>query len=293
MSVSSSSESLFQSVSCANCGADFAEAAIRKIVEPQVEAARQEFERDLVKAADAKVAELMAAAKAKLEEQAESQARADAEYRQKIDDQIAALAEKDDKLQRAQEVELNLRGEKRRLEADRDEWDLHVARLRDEITDAERERASQQLTDRIALERDRIENQFRATIADLEDRAKQQGDQLAASAEQRIQLKQELTAQAEAKAAATIAAFRQEFAGQEQAQRQKLADLHLQLENKDAEISAQKSELALQLEAKHAEEMLRVAEDGEDAVIGDGVDRGVNMAPPGMLGGAVVGVVTG
>ncbi len=253
-----SNKPLSQSVTCPECGANLAEAFIRKLAAPQVEQVRLELEHKLDQQVDVRAAEMLATLNAKLEQQEHLRKQAAADHEQQIGVKVAELAEKDEKLKQAYEAEADLRDQKRRLEDDRAEWDLQIARLRDEITGQERARSTQQIEHRIKLEHDRIEQQYLDRIEQLESYTKHQDEQLAASAEQRTELEQALTARAEAEAAKKVAALEKQLKDKQKEERERAAEFNRRLEGKDAEIAEQKAELETQVTAKHAEEMARL-----------------------------------
>ncbi|NQE90830.1 DUF2130 domain-containing protein [Nocardia terpenica] len=237
-------------MNCPQCGTDLGHALIRKLAEPQVEQVRIEYEQKLAAVADATAAEATAAANMRLEQQQQVQRHTEEKYQRLIDEKIAELAEKDEKLKLSQELEQNALTTQKRLETEQQEWELEKARMRNEITNQERARADRLVEERVKVEHDRIDQQYQTRIDQLEERAKRHDEQAALTAQAQKDLERTLAEKAHADVADEITALRAELARQREARQESETALRGEIGRKDIEFAEHSAELSAKLEAE-------------------------------------------
>ncbi|MDB2215842.1 Uncharacterized protein conserved in bacteria [Mycobacteroides abscessus subsp. massiliense] len=162
-----STSSSSTSIPCPTCGAevDLSEAFIQQLAAPLIDRAARDQAEQAAEEARAEAADQVAALKAQIKEQQSRTRENETQLR-------AELAAKDGQLNKAHTEERKLREAQRKLQQERDVWEIERERDRDSFAREERKRAQQHAKEQVQAERQRIEQQFNARVRDLEDQKK-------------------------------------------------------------------------------------------------------------------------
>ncbi|WP_157117642.1 DUF2130 domain-containing protein, partial [Nocardia vaccinii] len=131
----------------------------------------------LAEQARAEAVKQVAVLRRELQQQKTVQQAAEAELRGQIEERDGEIADQQRKLAQIRQAEVEMRAARRRLDEDRQEWELEQARIRDAITIEERQRAQHNIERLVEQER----NRMAAKIEQLENDGKSLRDQLAAA----------------------------------------------------------------------------------------------------------------
>ncbi|WP_227463080.1 MULTISPECIES: DUF2130 domain-containing protein [Nocardia] len=131
----------------------------------------------LAEQARAEAVKQVAVLRRELQQQKTVQQAAEAELRGQIEERDGEIADQQRKLAQIRQAEVEMRAARRRLDEDRQEWELEQARIRDAITTEERQRAQHHAERLVEQER----NRMAAKIEQLENDGKGLRDQLAAA----------------------------------------------------------------------------------------------------------------